>query len=70
MLKSYASHGSYFRHSTGQPLASTFEGDEQVGDWERIKAETSAFFIPDYSSLGAKRAMDKASGIADGLFSE
>ncbi|KAK1847219.1 alpha-glucanase [Colletotrichum chrysophilum] len=38
-------------------------------NWVEIKAATGCFFIPDWSSLGAKPAMAKANGVADGLFS-
>ncbi|GKT79137.1 LOW QUALITY PROTEIN: hypothetical protein ColTof4_11560 [Colletotrichum tofieldiae] len=67
MLDIYADSPSYFRHSTGQPLVSTFEGPKQSDDWVEIKERTGAFFMPSWSSLGAKRAMKK--GTADGLFS-
>ncbi|KAI8192767.1 hypothetical protein KHU50_013093 [Colletotrichum sp. SAR 10_65] len=67
MLGIYADSPSYFQHSTGQPLVSTFEGPKQSDDWVEIKERTGAFFMPSWSSLGAKRAMKK--GTADGLFS-
>ncbi|KAF4432822.1 Glucan endo-1,3-alpha-glucosidase agn1 [Colletotrichum fructicola] len=34
-----------------------------------VPSATGCFFIPDWSSLGAKPAMAKANGVADGLFS-
>ncbi|OHW95291.1 alpha-glucanase [Colletotrichum incanum] len=67
MLNIYVDSPAYFRHSTGQPLVSTFEGPKQSEDWVDIKKQTNAFFMPSWSSLGAKRAMKK--GVADGLFS-
>lgn len=50
-----------------QPLVSTFEGPKSAPDWPAIKQETNCFFIPSFSSLGAKKAV--ALGVADGLFS-
>ncbi|KAK1954649.1 hypothetical protein LY78DRAFT_686777 [Colletotrichum sublineola] len=67
MLNVYSDSPAYFRHSTGQPLVSTFEGPGQSEDWVYIKEQTNAFFMPSWSSLGAKRAMKK--NVADGLFS-
>ncbi|KAM0329895.1 hypothetical protein ACHAQA_004060 [Verticillium albo-atrum] len=66
LLKIYGPNGGYFKHSTGQPLASTFEGPSWYNDWPDIKKQTDAFFIPSYSSLGARRAM--TTGVVDGLF--
>lgn len=68
MIQRWSSHGSYFRHSTGQPLVSTFEGPGNAADWNKIKATTGAFFVPDWSSLGAKKAVARGNGVADGLF--
>ncbi|KAF9042148.1 glycosyl hydrolase family 71-domain-containing protein [Panaeolus papilionaceus] len=68
MIQTWSSQGSYFRHSTGQPLVSTFEGPGNAGDWHNIKAATNAFFIPDWSSLGAMNAIAQSNGVADGLF--
>ncbi|RHZ43203.1 glycoside hydrolase family 71 protein [Aspergillus thermomutatus] len=55
--------------NNGRPLASTFEGSENTEEWRNIKASTDCFFIPDWSSLGAKAALEKGYGIVDGLFS-
>lgn len=66
LVHEYASHKSYF-HYQGQPLVSTFEGTDNADDWWIIKAVTECFFIPDWSSLGAKEALEP--GVADGLFS-
>ncbi|KAK1995692.1 hypothetical protein LX36DRAFT_639338, partial [Colletotrichum falcatum] len=67
-LKKYASRGEYFKHSDGTPLVSTFEGPRNAQDWVDIKKQVSCFFIPDWSSEGAKPAMELANGVADGLF--
>ncbi|WDK22986.1 glycosyl hydrolase family 71 [Colletotrichum graminicola] len=67
-INRYAGSGAYF-HYQGKPFVSTFEGPDQAEDWIDIKAATGCFFIPDWSSLGAKPAMAKAGGVADGLFS-
>jgi hypothetical protein len=49
---------------------STFEGPTKVADWTAIKAATNCLFYPDYSSLGAKKALlAGGGGIVDGLFS-
>ncbi|KAI8297899.1 Mutanase [Colletotrichum sp. SAR11_59] len=67
-INQYGSSGTYF-HYQGKPFVSTFEGPDNADDWVEIKAATGCFFIPDWSSLGAKPAMAKANGVADGLFS-
>ncbi|KAF7856273.1 hypothetical protein EAF04_009801 [Stromatinia cepivora] len=67
-ISTYSSHGAYFRHN-GQPFVSTFEGPANAADWVEIKQQTDCFFMPDWSSLGAKVAIEQASGVADGLFS-
>lgn len=66
LLLQYKDSGAYFYHGS-QPLASTFEGTENAGDWKDIKAATKCFFMPDWSSVGARDAL--ALGNADGLFS-
>lgn len=68
MIQKYASSPAHFRHE-GKPMVSTFEGPDQAEDWIDIKAATGCFFVPSWSSLGAKRAMEQAGGVADGLFS-
>ncbi len=65
-LNAHGGDPSYFKHN-GKPLASTFEGPENATDWTEIKSSTGCFFIPDWSSLGAKAAMEKKT--MDGLFS-
>ncbi|KAK2038862.1 hypothetical protein LZ31DRAFT_588081 [Colletotrichum somersetense] len=60
-IRRYAGSGAYF-HYQGKPFVSTFEGPDQAEDWIDIKAATGCFFIPDWSSLGAKPAMAKAGG--------
>lgn len=66
LIQEYKRSGAYFYRGS-QPLVSTFEGPESADDWKVIKEETSCFFMPDWSSLGAKDAL--ALGVADGLFS-
>ncbi|KAI8245335.1 hypothetical protein K4K55_002335 [Colletotrichum sp. SAR 10_96] len=68
LLKKYATRPEYFKHSDGIPLVSTFEGPEQASDWVDIKRSFPCFFMPDWSSKGAKRAAELAGGVADGLF--
>ncbi|KAF7537072.1 hypothetical protein G7054_g4064 [Neopestalotiopsis clavispora] len=67
LLATYGSHAAYFQFQGG-PLASTFEGPNQADDWKSIKAQTGCFFLPDYSSLGAKVALEQTSDVVDGLF--
>ncbi|KAK2060410.1 hypothetical protein LY76DRAFT_615060 [Colletotrichum caudatum] len=67
-IDKYASSGTYFRYK-GKPFVSTFEGPDNANDWITIKAQTNCFFMPDWSSLGAKKAMAAGGGVADGLFS-
>ncbi|KAK5653721.1 hypothetical protein OQA88_8752 [Cercophora sp. LCS_1] len=69
MINTYKTRPSYLYRSS-QPLVSTFEGPEKGFEWQGsdgIKALTNCFFIPDWSSIGARPAMD--TGIPDGLFS-
>ncbi|KAJ8112809.1 hypothetical protein OPT61_g4911 [Boeremia exigua] len=65
-LKAYTKSSSYFQYN-GKPFVSTFEGPENSDDWVDIKSASGCFFIPDWSSLGAKEAVQL--GTADGLFS-
>ncbi|KAJ5817003.1 hypothetical protein N7447_009236 [Penicillium robsamsonii] len=53
-------------HHDGKPFVSTFEGPANSDGWIKIKSETGCFFIPDWSSLGSKAAIEL--GTADGLF--
>ncbi|KAJ6006733.1 carbohydrate-binding module family 24 protein [Penicillium sp. IBT 35674x] len=69
LLQDYAGTSQTYWYHNDQPLCSTFEGPENAADWVDIKEETNCFFVPDWSSLGAKVAMEQASGVADGLFS-
>ncbi|KAF7137072.1 hypothetical protein CNMCM5793_006960 [Aspergillus hiratsukae] len=62
-----ASSAYYFYQ--GQPFVSTFEGSENAADWVDVKSLTASFFMPDWSSLGAKAALELQEGIADGLLS-
>ncbi|CAG8920185.1 unnamed protein product [Penicillium salamii] len=68
LLNTYAGSSQTYWHHNGQPLCSTFEGPGNAADWADIKKATNCFFVPDWSSLGAKVAMAQANGIADGLF--
>ncbi|KAJ5165678.1 Glycoside hydrolase family 71 [Penicillium coprophilum] len=64
-LRDWTSFGAYY-HFRGKPLVSTFEGPANAADWVQIKAEVDCFFMPDWSSRGAKDAL--ALKTADGLF--
>ncbi|KAL6232744.1 glycosyl hydrolase family 71-domain-containing protein [Aspergillus navahoensis] len=64
-LRFWTPYDMYY-HFRGKPLVSTFEGPANAADWEDIKAAVDCFFMPDWSSLGAKDAL--ALKTADGLF--
>ncbi|CAG7981019.1 unnamed protein product, partial [Penicillium nalgiovense] len=68
MIQEYGPNSAYF-HYDGKPFVSTFEGPDSADDWVKIKARTGCFFMPDWSSVGAKPAIALANGVADGLFS-
>ncbi|KAF1999392.1 carbohydrate-binding module family 24 protein, partial [Amniculicola lignicola CBS 123094] len=68
LISKYSGSSAYY-HRGSQPLVSTFEGPGNADDWTEIKSSTGCFFIPDWSSLGAKDAVELANGVADGLFS-
>lgn len=59
LLTKYAHHSAYFQHGGSTPLVSTFEGPENAADWVDIKSSIGGcFLIPDWSSLGAKPAVE------------
>lgn len=66
LIKQYSPHSSYFFYK-GKAFVSTFEGPDRADDWPLIKLATNCFFIPSWSSLGAKPAVE--TGVVDGLFS-
>ncbi|KAJ5771869.1 Glycoside hydrolase family 71 [Penicillium odoratum] len=59
---------AYYLHGKS-PLVSTFEGPDNADDWVDLKSQMSLFFVPDWSSVGAKPASALGDGVADGLFS-
>jgi hypothetical protein len=67
LINAYKSSSAYFFRGS-QPVVSTFEGPDQAPDWVEIKGATGCWFIPDWSSLGAKKAVGLSGGVADGLF--
>ncbi|KAL2136165.1 hypothetical protein VTI74DRAFT_5218 [Chaetomium olivicolor] len=69
LIQKFSSSPAYFKHDGARPFVSTFEGPANAGDWEEIKQRTNAFFVPDWSSVGADEASELAGGVADGLFS-
>ncbi|KAJ5224090.1 hypothetical protein N7468_008632 [Penicillium chermesinum] len=68
LLQKYSSSSAHYRHNN-KPFVSTFEGFDNADDWKEIKNKTKCFFVPDWSSVGAKAALQLADGVADGLFS-
>ncbi|KAJ9617013.1 Glucan endo-1,3-alpha-glucosidase agn1 [Cladophialophora chaetospira] len=65
-INAYSSRPSQFKWE-GKPLASTFEGPNNAGDWAYIKSQTNSFFAPDFSSQGCFGAAAKPN--VDGLLS-
>lgn len=68
LLDKYGDRGSHYKYK-GKTFVSTFEGPDNADDWITIKSTTNCFFVPDWSSLGAKEAMSRGNGVADALFS-
>ncbi|OQD62083.1 hypothetical protein PENPOL_c014G01900 [Penicillium polonicum] len=68
LLQQYVPSAAYYLHGR-TPLVSTFEGPGNADDWVYLKSKMSLFFVPDWSSVGAKPAMALGDGVADGLFS-
>jgi hypothetical protein len=68
VLNAYIHSPAYYAFN-GKPFVSTFEGTENATDWIRIKNETNAYFVPDWSSVGAKLALELVPGVPDGLLS-
>ncbi|EEU36347.1 uncharacterized protein NECHADRAFT_106486 [Fusarium vanettenii 77-13-4] len=66
LINKYSSHSAHFKRGS-QPLVSTFEGFKRASDWSTIKSKTNCYFMPSWSSVGAKRAV--RTGETDGLFS-
>lgn len=67
LLQKYGSNSAYYQYN-GKAFVSTFEGPASAKDWVTIKSTVNCFFIPDWSSLGAKAALELEFGVADGLF--
>lgn len=68
LCTTYCYNPAYYQ-AHGGPMISTFEGPGNANDWHEIKSQTGCFFIPDWSSLGAKAALEQSDGVADALFS-
>lgn len=67
LLATYTPVQPYLTYNN-QYLVSTFEGPASAADWTSLKTQFDILFIPDWSSLGAKAALEQADGVADGLF--
>jgi hypothetical protein len=65
MLRDWTTYDAFYQYR-GKPLVSSFEGPANAADWAEIKAKVPCFFMPDWSSLGAKDALELKT--ADGLF--
>jgi hypothetical protein len=68
LINKYKGSSAYYKYQ-GKPLVSTFEGPDSSADWIDIKKSTGCFFMPDWSSRGARFALELSGGVADGLFS-
>jgi hypothetical protein len=55
-IAKWGSDSQYFKHQ-GKPFVSTVEGPQWAEDWIDIKARTGCFFMPDWSSIGARAAI-------------
>ncbi|KAL9112318.1 MAG: hypothetical protein Q9227_003436 [Pyrenula ochraceoflavens] len=66
-INAHQNSSAYFRQG-GRPLVSTFEGIQNTADWSNIKAQTGAFFMPDWSSLTPSGVQAHLNDI-DGAFS-
>lgn len=66
-ISQYSSSSAYFNVDS-RPLVSTFEGPDNAEDWITIDSQTDCFFIPDWSSAGAKAALELSAGVVNGLF--
>ena len=51
LINQYKSSSAQFQYH-GKPFVSTFEGVNNIGDWDGIKASTGCFFVPAWTSLG------------------
>lgn len=68
ILPKYTTLPAYFTYK-GKSFVSTFEGPDASEDWVDLKSTYNVFFMPDWSSIGAKDALARSNGVADGLFS-
>jgi hypothetical protein len=58
ILNKYGGSSAHYKYN-GKAFVSTFEGPEAAEDWVTIKQAINCFFVPDWSSLGAKAALGK-----------
>ncbi|KAI3118779.1 CAZyme family GH71 [Penicillium roqueforti] len=68
LLEQYTASTAYYLYK-GQYIVSTFEGPAHAEDWIDLKQQYNVFFVPDWSSIGAKPASQLGGGVADALFS-
>ncbi|XHG04138.1 hypothetical protein AWENTII_007419 [Aspergillus wentii] len=61
LITKYSSYPAYYQYNS-KPFVSTFEGSANAKDWISIKRQTNCFFMPDWSSLGAKAALEAGGG--------
>lgn len=58
ILNKYSGNSAHYKYN-GKAFVSTFEEPEAAEDWVTIKQAINCFFVPDWSSLGAKAALGK-----------
>lgn len=68
LLEQYTASTTYYLYK-GQYIVSTFEGPAHAEDWIDLKQQYNVFFVPDWSSIGAKPASQLGGGVVDALFS-
>ncbi|KAI1830399.1 CAZyme family GH71 [Penicillium roqueforti] len=68
LLEQYTASTAYYLYK-GQYIVSTFEGPAHAEDWIDLKQQYNVFFVPDWSSIGAKPASQLGGSVADALFS-
>ncbi|PGH07312.1 aminopeptidase I [Blastomyces parvus] len=66
-INSYKDKPAQFKYKN-KPLVSTFEGVNNIYDWESIKPATGCFFMPSWTSLGP-HGHERVMNIIDGAFS-
>lgn len=69
LLRDYGADPAHYKHNN-RPLVSTFEGRDNINDWDGIRAAVPGgiFFVPDWTSLGPSGFASHLNTV-DGAFS-